>query len=132
MVVGISEIEADSAAIPLNATFDLDAELGKAGLPGGQVVAVDRERHVGGAGSIVAGEDSTGDRERMERLTPLEEEEHRGGSGIKRREALRGDHGLGAEEALKERRGDVQPIAVERGFQDPPNPRHPRTRQPRA
>ena len=114
MVVGIPEIEADPAAVPLNSAFHLDAEHGQAGLPGGQVLAVDRERHVGGPGSIVAGEDSPRDRERMERLTALEEEEHRGSSGIERRED-RARGSVGGTEVTVLTGREVQLVAFPRG-----------------
>ena len=107
MVIRIAKVETDSPALPFDSAFDLDAELSEPGFPSGKVSAVNRERHVNGSGPVMGCQGPARNRERMQGLTALEEKQDRGGSGIERREALRGDHRLSAEQGPKEGGGDV-------------------------
>lgn len=107
MVIRIAKVETDSPALPFDSAFDLDAEFPEPGFPSGKISAVNRERHVSGSGPVMGCEGAARNRERVKRLTALEEKQHRGGSSIERREALRGDHRLSAEQGPKEGGGHV-------------------------
>ena len=104
MVVGVAKIEADAAPIPRDSAFNPDPELPQSGFPARQVLAIDRECHVGRPGPVVGREGSAAGREGLKRLTPLEQEYERRASRVERRQALRGDQRLSAERAVSRTR----------------------------
>jgi glycosyl transferase family 87 len=56
--VGIAEVHARAAALPGDAAFDRDAELGEPRFPRGEIRRIDRERHVAGTAGIVSRHDA--------------------------------------------------------------------------
>ena len=102
-LVRIPEIEADAAAIPSDAAFDGNAELGKARLPGGNVRRVDGEREMYRSAAVVSGYEPTHGFKRPG-IALLKEKEDRLRAGIERHQPIAGKH-----------RGDVEQLLIERG-----------------
>ena len=124
MSVGIAEVDARAAELPLDTTFDFNSVLAKLRFPRGQLLWLDAEREMRRPRRIVGRYQPIRRPESVLRLAAIEEKENTLTGHIERHESLGFHESLESEQLAIESRQPREVVGVERRFENSSNGWH--------